>query len=49
MNPSTSILAKRERSFATIANLMLSNQLLADVAKVVYECTRYNVKESKNG
>ena len=29
--------------------LMLAYQLLADVAKGVYECTRYNVKESKNG
>ncbi len=29
--------------------LMLADQLLADVAKGVYECTRYNVKESKNG
>jgi len=29
--------------------LMLADQLLADVAKGVYECTRYNVKESRNG
>jgi DNA-binding transcriptional ArsR family regulator len=29
--------------------LMLADQLLADVAKGVYECTRYNVKVSKNG
>lgn len=29
--------------------LMLADQLLADVAKGVYECTRYNAKESKNG
>ncbi|GJQ36632.1 MAG: hypothetical protein JETCAE01_26420 [Anaerolineaceae bacterium] len=28
--------------------LMLADQLLADVAKGVYECTRYNVKESQN-
>lgn len=29
--------------------LMLADELLADVAKGVYECTRYNVKDSKNG
>ena len=29
--------------------LMLADELLADVAKGVYECTRYNVKETKNG
>jgi DNA-binding transcriptional ArsR family regulator len=29
--------------------LMLADELLADVAKGVYECTRYNVKESKIG
>jgi len=29
--------------------LMLADQLLADVAKGVYECTRYNVKEAKRG
>ncbi|MDP1715664.1 MAG: metalloregulator ArsR/SmtB family transcription factor [Anaerolineales bacterium] len=29
--------------------LMLADQLLADVAKGVYECTRYNVKVSING
>ena len=29
--------------------LMLADELLADVAKGVYECTRYNVKVSKNG
>jgi len=29
--------------------LMLADELLADVAKGVYECTRYNVKEAKNG
>ncbi|MBI4760203.1 MAG: ArsR/SmtB family transcription factor [Chloroflexota bacterium] len=29
--------------------LTLADQLLADVAKGVYECTRYNVKESRNG
>jgi DNA-binding transcriptional ArsR family regulator len=28
--------------------LTLADQLLADVAKGVYECTRYNVKASKN-
>ena len=28
--------------------LTLADQLLADVAKGVYECTRYNVKESQN-
>jgi ArsR family transcriptional regulator, cadmium/lead-responsive transcriptional repressor len=29
--------------------LMLADELLADVAKGVYECTRYNVKEAKSG
>ena len=29
--------------------LRLADELLADVAKGVYECTRYNVKDSKNG
>ena len=29
--------------------LLLTDELLADVAKGVYECTRYNVKDSKNG
>ena len=29
--------------------LMLADELLADVAKGVYECTRYNVKDSKHG
>ncbi|RPJ23832.1 MAG: ArsR family transcriptional regulator [Chloroflexi bacterium] len=29
--------------------LALADELLADVAKGVYECTRYNVKDSKNG
>ena len=29
--------------------LNLADELLADVAKGVYECTRYNVKVSKNG
>ena len=29
--------------------LMLTDELLADVAKGVYECTRYNRKEGKNG
>lgn len=29
--------------------LTLSDELLADVAKGVYECTRYNAKESGNG
>ena len=29
--------------------LILADELLADVAKGVYECTRYNVKGSKNG
>jgi DNA-binding transcriptional ArsR family regulator len=29
--------------------LMLADALLADVAKGVYECTRYNLKSSKNG
>jgi DNA-binding transcriptional ArsR family regulator len=29
--------------------LMLADELLADVTKGVYECTRYNVKVSKNG
>lgn len=28
--------------------LILADELLADVAKGVYECTRYNPKESKN-
>jgi ArsR family transcriptional regulator, cadmium/lead-responsive transcriptional repressor len=28
--------------------LMLADELLADVAKGVYECTRYNVKVAKN-
>jgi ArsR family transcriptional regulator, cadmium/lead-responsive transcriptional repressor len=28
--------------------LMLADELLADVAKGVYECTRYKVKESKD-
>ena len=28
--------------------LMLADELLADVAKGDYECTRYNVKESRN-
>ena len=29
--------------------LVLADELLADVAKGVYECTRYNVKGSKSG
>ena len=29
--------------------LMLADELLADVAKGVYECTRYNIKEAKHG
>lgn len=29
--------------------LMLADELLADVAKGVYECTRYNTKDVKNG
>jgi DNA-binding transcriptional ArsR family regulator len=29
--------------------LKLADELLADVAKGVYECTRYNIKEVKNG
>lgn len=29
--------------------LLLADELLADVAKGIYECTRYNVKDSKNG
>ncbi len=29
--------------------LLLADELLADVAKGVYECTRYNLKESRNG
>ena len=29
--------------------LVLADELLADVAKGVYECTRYNIKEAKNG
>ena len=29
--------------------LTLADELLADVAKGVYECTRYNFKVSKNG
>ena len=29
--------------------LLLADELLADVAKGVYECTRYNLKDSKNG
>jgi len=29
--------------------LVLADELLADVAKGVYECTRYNIKETKNG
>ena len=28
--------------------LLMADELLADVAKGVYECTRYNVKDSKN-
>ena len=29
--------------------LALTESLLADVARGVYECTRYNIKDSKNG
>lgn len=29
--------------------LLMADELLAYVAKGVYECTRYNVKDSKNG
>jgi DNA-binding transcriptional ArsR family regulator len=29
--------------------LALADELLADVARGIYECTRYNVKDSKNG
>jgi DNA-binding transcriptional ArsR family regulator len=29
--------------------LMLADELLADVTKGVYECTRYHVKEAKRG
>ena len=29
--------------------LLMADELLADVAKGVYECTRYTVKDSKNG
>lgn len=29
--------------------LRLADELLADVAKGVYECTRYSMQESKNG
>ena len=29
--------------------LLMADELLADVAKGVYECTRYNLKDSKNG
>ncbi len=29
--------------------LRLADELLADVAKGVYECTRYNAKDSKHG
>lgn len=29
--------------------LILADELLADVAKGVYECTRYAIKDSKNG
>ena len=29
--------------------LMLADELLADVAKGVYECIRYNVKDAKHG
>ena len=29
--------------------LLLADELLADVARGVYECTRYNLKESING
>jgi len=29
--------------------LLLADELLADVAKGVYECTRYAIKDSNNG
>lgn len=29
--------------------LLLADELLADVAKGVYECTRYGIKDSQNG
>ena len=29
--------------------LLLTDELLADVAKGVYECTRYTIKDTKNG
>ena len=29
--------------------LLLADELLADVAKGVYECTRYTIKDSNNG
>jgi DNA-binding transcriptional ArsR family regulator len=29
--------------------LLLADELLADVAKGVYECTRYDVKDTQNG
>ena len=29
--------------------LLMADELLADVAKGVYECTRYDVKDTKNG
>ncbi len=29
--------------------LLLTDELLADVAKGVYECTRYTIKDSNNG
>lgn len=29
--------------------LTLADELLADVARGIYECTRYNVKEAKSG
>ena len=29
--------------------IALAESLLADVARGVYECTRYNIKDSKNG
>ncbi len=29
--------------------LILADELLADVAKGVYECTRYTIKDAKNG
>ena len=39
-----------ELSDKRVAKLLnLADELLADVAKGVYECTRYNVKVSKNG